>query len=179
MRWVLAAVAVELVLTVLTFTLMSVFEEVWMLWIASSILPVVAIAIGITRYHLYDIDRIISQTLTYASLSVVLFVAFASINLVLQQVISPLTGGNAAATAISTLVVAALFDPVRTRIQHVVDRHFHRARYNAEQTVDGFAGRLRHELDLTTLTGDLRRTAVDAVAPTATAVWLRDRGLGA
>jgi hypothetical protein len=176
MRWVLAAVAVELCLTVLTFTVSDVIEVLWTLWIASSILPIVAIAIGITRYHLYDIDRLISQTLTYASLSVVLFVAFAVVNLVLQQVIRPITGGNAVATAASTLVVAALFNPARIRIQRAVDRRFHRARYDAEQTVERFAGRLRDQLDLPTLTRELRHTAVDAVEPDGAAVWLRAAG---
>ena len=80
--------------------------------------------------------------------------------------------------AASTLVVAALFNPVRIRVQSIVDRRFHRARYDAERTVAGFAGRLRDQLDLQTLTRELRRTTDEAVEPMTTAVWLRGRRAG-
>jgi hypothetical protein len=176
MRWVIAAVVIELALTVLAATVSNEIPGLWTIWIASSVLPIVAIAIGITRYRLYEIDRIISQTITYAALSVVLFIAFAGVNLLLQQVISPYTDGNAAATAISTLVVAALFTPARSRIQQAVDRRFHRAHYDAERTVERFASDLRQEVDLPTLRQALQSTAQQAVQPTSTAVWLRDRG---
>jgi hypothetical protein len=177
-RWVLAAVAVELVLTVLAFTLSARFDFLWPAWIASTILPIIAIAIAITRYHLYDIDRIISRTIAYSVISVALIAIFVVAVVALQAVLSPLTNGDTIAVAASTLAVAALFQPLRSRVQDAVDRRFHRARYDAERTVERFAGRLRDELDLPTLVTDLRGVAVDAVEPRTTGVWLRAGGVG-
>ncbi len=179
MRWVLGAVIVEVTLTIGAFVLSDRVPVIWPLWIVSTILPIVAVAVAITRYRLYDIDRIISQTLTYAVLTAVLFVTFAGVNLLLQRLISPATGDNAIATAVSTLCVAALFDPARGRIQRAVDRRFHRARYDAERTVQRFAGHVRDQVDLATLTSELRRASAESVEPSSTAVWLRPREGGA
>ena len=75
--------------------------------------------------------------------------------------------------AASTLAVATLFTPLRLRVQRAVDRRFHRSRYDAERTARGFAGQLRGDIDLATLTAELRRTAAETVEPVATTVWLR------
>jgi hypothetical protein len=178
MRWVLAAVSIELVLTFLAFLFSEHIGWLWSAWIASSILPIIAIAIAITRYHLYDIDRIISRTIAYSLISVVLLGVLVVAVVALQAILEPLTNGDTIAVAASTLAVAALFQPVRTRIQRAVDRRFHRARYDAERTVEGFAGRLRDELDLPTLVTELRRVAVEAVEPSMTGIWLRTGGPG-
>ena len=148
--------------------------------IGSIVVPL-AIGIAITRYHLYDIDRIVSRSISYAVVSAVLFVVFGSLILVLQSAVGGVVarpGGpiDPAVVAASTLLVAALFNPVRRRVQDVVDHRFHRAHYDAERTVEGFAGRLRDELDLPTLAGELRRAAVEAVEPTTSAVWIRALG---
>ena len=91
----------------------------------------------------------------------------------LQWILTPVTGGDTLAVAGSTLVVATLFNPLRTRIQSRVDRRFHRARYDTDLTIQQFSGRLRDELDLMTLTGELQRATMTAVEPASTAVWLR------
>jgi hypothetical protein len=175
MRWVVAAVAGGWAGTIAIVAFGSVVGELWQLWILSTMLPVMAIAVAITRYHLYDIDRIVSRTIGYAVITVVLFVVFGLVNLLVQTAIAPFFAedGRAVGVAISTLTVAAAFAPVRIRVQRAVDRRFHRSRYDAERTVATFAGRLRDQLDLPTITGALRQTADEAVEPSDTAVWLR------
>jgi hypothetical protein len=173
-RWLIASATVTGVLVVLMLTVGDQVPWLWSAWILSTMLPTVAIGIAVLRYRLYDIDRIISRSLTYGALTLVLFAIFFATNIVLQNAISPLVDGNVIATAVSTLLVASLFQPVRRRIQRVVDRRFHRARYDADLTVDAFAGRLRDSVDLPRLVGDLRQTAGGAVEPTSATVWLRE-----
>ncbi len=136
-----------------------------------------AAGMAILRYRLYDIDRIISRTIGYAVVTAVLFAAFILVNLVLQNVITRLTGDDSPLTvAISTLVVAVLFAPVRARVQVVVDRRFHRARYDAERTTIAFAERLRDQVDLPTLASDLDATVRTVIAPASIGLWLRRSG---
>jgi hypothetical protein len=137
-----------------------------------SLLPV-AIAVAVLRYRLYSIDRIISRTLGWAIVTAVLVGAFAMLVVGLQAVLAGVTSTNAPAVAASTLVVAALFQPVRRRVQTAVDRRFDRSRYDAARVVEGFSGRLRHELDLTTLGGEIERVAEETVRPASARVWLR------
>ena len=152
----------------------------WALWIASLLLPPIAIAIAILRYRLYDIDRIVSNAIGYGVVTVVLFAVFAGVNVVLVSQVSPLVNNEGIAVAASTLLVAALFNPLRTRVQRGVDRRFHRARYDADEMVQDFAARLRDELDLATLVDDLatidhasRRT--DVGRPVAAGARTRER----
>ena len=98
---------------------------------------------------------------------------FAGIVIGLEGILSRVTGGNTVAVAASTLVAAAIFQPLRRRVQGAVDHRFNRARYDAQRTVDGFAERLRNEVDLATLRSALVRTADDAVRPVNSSVWLR------
>ena len=181
MRWVLVAAVTSAALMGSLVVLGEMVPGLWAVALASLGLPVMAVAIAITRYHLYDIDRIVSRSISYALLTALLLVVFGGMILVLQSLVSGAVAGPGSkldprVVAASTLVVAALFNPVRVRVQSVVDRRFHRARYDAERTVAGFAGRLRDELDLPTLTGELRRTTNEAVEPTTTGVWLRATG---
>ncbi len=175
-RWVLASGAVTTALIVALLTVGDRFEWLWPLWLASTILPAVAIGIAITRYRLYEIDRIISRTIGYGLVTGALFFVFWAVNIGLQGMLSASTGNEPLVVAGSTLLVAALFNPLRVRVQRAVDRRFNRARYDAERTVAGFAGRLRDQLDLPTLTGELQRTSVAAVEPATSAVWLRAGG---
>ena len=108
----------------------------------------VAVAIAILRYRLYEIDRIVSRTLVYASLTVVLGAAYVGLVLAGQALFSSFAGGSNLAIAVSTLVVAALFLPVRSRVQRFVDRRFYRRRYDAQRTLEGFGARLREQVDL-------------------------------
>jgi hypothetical protein len=128
------------------------------------------------RYRLYDIDRIVSNAIGYGVVTVVLFTVFACVNLVLVSQVSPLVNNEGIAVAASTLLVAALFNPLRTRVQRSVDRRFHRARYDTDEMVQEFAARLRDELDLATLVDDLAMITTRAVEPTAAVLWLRTHG---
>jgi hypothetical protein len=141
-------------------------------------LTVVPLAIGVAvlRYRLYDIDLVINRTLVYGLLTAMLAAAYLISVLVLRLALDPLTGSSDLAVAASTLAVAAVFRPLRTRVQATVDRRFYRARYDAARTLDSFATHLRDELDLATLQHDLRRVVLDTVHPTDVSVWLREAG---
>lgn len=133
----------------------------------------VAIGIAILRYRLYDIDRIISRTISYAIVTLALAAVFVGAVLAFQAVLAPLTVGNTVAVAASTLVAASMFQPLRRRSQAVVDRRFNRARYDAEQTVAAFAARLRDEVDLESVGADVLETVSQTVAPATVALWIR------
>lgn len=138
-------------------------------------LPLVPIAVGVAilRYRLYEIDRIISRTIGYGLVTGVLVAAYAALTLLLSGPFGAITGGGPLAVALSTLAVAALFQPLRRRIQRVVDRRFDRARYDGERTSAAFGGRLRDEVDLSTVTADLDATVRRVLAPDDVTVWLR------
>ena len=144
------------------------------------IVPLVPIAVGIAimRYRLYDIDRIISRTIVYAAVTAVLVATFAGAILLLQGLLDPLTGGNTVAVAASTLIVAALFQPLRRRVQRAIDRRFNRSRYDAERTVAAFGARLRDEVDLANLNAEVRQVVAATVTPVTVGVWIRQPDAG-
>jgi hypothetical protein len=129
-----------------------------------------AIALAILRYRLYDIDRIISRTVTYGLVTALLFGLYSGLVFVLRSLL-PLEG--ALPVAGSTLAVAAAFNPVRRRIQGWVDHRFNRTRYDAERMVEAFQERLRQELDLDQLEADLRLVASSTVSPDHITLWVR------
>jgi hypothetical protein len=134
----------------------------------------VAIGIAILRHGLYDIDRLISRTLGYGLVTGVL-VALLTVSVVaLSAALGSLAEGNSLAVALSTLLVAVLFGPIRGRAQAVIDRRFDRARYDAQRTVDAFAEEVRNDVDLGALRSALLRKADEAVRPVMASVWLRD-----
>jgi hypothetical protein len=145
-------------------------SNLWPLSVAG--IPI-ATAIAILRYRLYDIDVLIRRTLIYASLSAVLLGAYVGGVALLETLLAPLTGGNGVAVAISTLIVVALFQPLRRRIQSAVDHRFFRAKYDAQRTLDAFAARLRDEIDLDSLERELVDAVRETVQPTHASVWLR------
>jgi hypothetical protein len=131
------------------------------------------IGVAILRYRLYDIDLVINRTLVYGATTAVIAAAFFGGIVLLQSVLRPLTGGNEAAVAISTLASVALFQPLRARIQTAVDRRFYRSRYDGARTVDDFSVRLRDEVELDAVRSDLLRTACDTMQPAHASVWVR------
>jgi len=135
----------------------------------------IAIGIAVLRYRLYDIDRIISRTIAWALISTVLLAAFAILVVGLQAALAGLTQGQTLAVAASTLIAFSLFQPVRRRVQGVVDRRFDRASYDARRTADAFAARMRNQVDLDALTSDLELTVSGAIRPTTAALWVHRR----
>jgi len=129
----------------------------------------VSIGVAILRYRLYDIDRLISRTLAYAIVTGLLVGVYAGLVLLATRVL-PVSGPVAVAG--STLAVAALFNPVRRRVQLMVDRRFNRARYDADRTVAAFAARLQDATDLDGLRSDLLGTVRQALEPAHASVWL-------
>jgi hypothetical protein len=145
--------------------------------LAATTVPI-AIGIAILRYRLFEIDRIISRTLSYTIVTIMLAAVFVLVVIGLQEVLALFTGGTTIAVAASTLVVATLFQPLRRRVQRAVDRRFDRSRYDSERIAAAFATRLRDEVDLDRLRRELVETAVEAVRPDVATVWLRPSSRG-
>ena len=176
-KWLAAAMALNCILFPASYAtslqpdaLLDVLSVV-----AAAMIPV-AIGIAVLRYRLYEIDRIISRSVSWAIVSATVVASFALLVIGFQAALDRVVGGGSTlAVALSTLVVAALFQPVRRRIQTGVDRRFDRARYDARRTADAFAERLRHTTDLDTLTAELGATVGRTVRPTTTSIWIPER----
>lgn len=129
--------------------------------------------VAILKYRLYDLERIVNKTLVYGALTAVLAAAYLGLVVLLQTLVEPLTRESDLAVAGSTLAVAAMFRPLRARLQAFIDHRFYRRRYDAQATVENFASRLRDEVDLGSLSDDLVRTVADVMQPTHAYLWLR------
>ncbi len=143
--------------------------------VASLGFPVMGLglAMAVLRYRLFDIGVIIRRTTAYAILTALLALIYFGSIVVLQQVLTPLTGDSAPTVVLSTLLIAALFLPLRRRVQDVIDRRFFRRKYDAEKTLAAFAATARNETDLDALTAELVRVIQETMQPEFVAVWLR------
>jgi hypothetical protein len=178
LKWLVAATAIAVVawpVTGLGTALGAplVTRLAWIAGLLSLIALPVAIGIAVLRYRLYEIDRIISRAIAWAMLTGVLVTAFAVGVLAFQAALAGFTQGETLAVAASTLIAVVLFQPVRGRIQRVVDRRFDRARYDAERTVDAFAERIRDEVAVDAVLADLLATVTDSIKPSSSVLWLR------
>ena len=145
------------------------------IWDAGMSTIPVAVAVAILRYRLFDVDLLISRTLVYGSLTVLLGLAYTGLVLAGQAVFSSFAGGSNLAIAVSTLVVAALFLPARTRVQRFVDRRFYRRRYDARRTLEAFGSRLREQIELDGLRTDLEAVVRETMQPERVSLWLPTR----
>jgi hypothetical protein len=126
--------------------------------------------VGILKYRLYDIDRLISRTLAYAIVTGLLVEVYAGLVLLATQT---LTVKTPVAVAAATLAAAVLFNPLRRRVQHIVDRGFNRSRYDADKIIAAFAGRLQDAIDMDTVHAALLGAAYQALEPEHASVWVR------
>jgi hypothetical protein len=131
------------------------------------------IGVGILKYRLYDVDRLISRTLAYAIVTGLLIGVYAGLVLLATRVLSV---HSQVAVAAATLAAAALFNPLRRRVQRAVDRRFNRARYDADRTVAAFAARLKDAVDLDSVQADLAGVVHQALEPAHVSVWVKGGG---
>jgi hypothetical protein len=173
MRWVAMGVAAAVagLLIALPAGLGIAPEVISQLVLPALLCPPVAVAVAVLRYRLYDLDRVVSRTLAWALLTVMLGLGYAAVVLGLGRL---LPEGSSLAVAAATLAAAAAFSPLRRRVQSVVDRRFNRRRHDAAGIVEAFAARLRDQVDLDALGGELLAVVDQTVQPTRASLWLRE-----
>jgi hypothetical protein len=176
LKWLGSAIAVAGVLSAVTFGggEGESISPLAIIGIGSMSLIPLAIGVAVFRYRLYDIDRLISRTLSWAVITGILLAVFAGAVVMLQAILAGLTQGQTLAVAASTLLAFALTQPLRRRVQAAVDRRFDRARYDGERVVAAFSERVRANVHLDGLAGEVRRVAIETVRPASAAVWLRN-----
>jgi hypothetical protein len=177
LRWLVAALASITVAIPAGFAIGAVVGlDSPITWVPAAVgftLPPIAIGIAVLRYRLYEIDRIISRTIGWAAITSILATTFATLVVGLQAALGGITQSRTPVVAVSTLVAFAVFQPVRRRVQAAVDHRFNRARYDADRLATAFADRLRDEVDLTAVSGDIAGVVDAALRPSAIAVWIR------
>jgi hypothetical protein len=175
LRWLVWGAALAAVALLAAMAALGLEDDFYLtdlaLGVCAAVLPL-ATGASILRYRLYDLDRIISRTLAYGLLTVLLGLGYIGVVLGLGRL---LPQGSSLVVAGATLAVAAMFQPARRRIQQAVDRRFNRRRYDAAQTIGAFSARLRDELDLRTLTSELLEVVDQTMQPTRASLWLRPR----
>ena len=181
-KWLLYACAVFLVVYVVGFAsglggTSSLGGYIWGVFFGLSIINLpAAIGIAILRYRLYDIDVVINRTLVYGCLTLLLALVYLGGVTATQAIFRTLSGQEQQpqlAIVVSTLVIAALFNPLRRRIQAFIDRRFYRKKYDAAKTLEAFSTRLRNETDLDALSGDLVGVVRETMQPAHVSLWLR------
>jgi hypothetical protein len=175
LRWVVLAAALTGVGMVASLVLVAAGNQILVGWVGGICVAFLPLAIGaaVLRYRLFDLDRIISRTLAYGLLTMVLGLCYVAGSLVFVLVAGADADPPSWLVAAATLAAAAVFRPVRRRIQAMVDRRFNRRRYDAAQTIAAFSTRLRDQVDLDTLTGELLAVVDQTMQPTQRSLWLR------
>ena len=179
-KWVVYATVLLISGGILTYPVSEVIGSVWLKWISfvPFIVGVVAIpismGIAVMRYRLYDIDTLINRTLVYGALTATLVALYFGGIIVLQRLFVLLTGEKSTVAVVaSTLLIAALFTPLRLRIQSFIDRRFYRNKYDARKTLEAFSAQLRNETDLEALRDDLVGVVRETMQPAHVSLWLR------
>jgi hypothetical protein len=174
LRWFVAAVLLAAVpITMAPLSAGSAGPSWFIVALFGVLLIPVSVWIAVTRYRLYEIDRLISRGVSWAVLSGLLVAIYAGAVILLQGALGGVTQSETLAVAGSTLLAAALFQPLRRRVQSGVDRRFDRARFDAERTTAAFSERLRDQVDIAAVVDDLDRTVREALKPTTIGLWLR------
>jgi hypothetical protein len=150
----------------------TVFEH--LLNISAAGVPIAA-AIAVLRYRLYDIDVIINRTLVYGALTAVLAGTYVGLVFLFQRALAPVTQESDLAIAASTLAVAALFRPLRARIQRFIDHRFYRRKFDAQRTLEDFSSHLRDEVELSALSSRLTGVVAETMQPAHVSIWLRGK----
>jgi len=165
---------------ILTYTISEAIGALWLEWVGYVLLVVgfigipISMGIAILRYRLYDIDLLINRTLVYGPLTATLALVYFGGIVLLQRLFVALTGEKSTlAVVASTLVIAALFSPLRRRIQSFIDRRFYRRQYDVRKTLEEFSARLRDETDLDALNNELVRVVRETMQPAHVSLWLR------
>jgi hypothetical protein len=179
LRWGLGGMIAGLSLFVLTYIAVflpvsTLVESLFNLLTSVSFgIMGVALGIAVMRYRLFDIDVIIRKTTSYAILTALLALVYFGSVIILQRLLAPLTGDSTPVIALSTLLIAALFLPLRRRVQATIDRRFFRRKYDAEKVLEQFAATVRDETDLDALTAELLRVIQETMEPESISLWLR------
>ena len=165
---------------ILTYTISDAIGALWLEWVGYVVLVVgfigipISMGIAVLRYRLYDIDILINRTIVYGSLSATLVALYFGGIVLLQAIFVALTGERSTlAVVASTLLIAALFNPLRRRVQGFVDRRFYRSKYDAAMTLEAFSAKLRDETDLDALSDDLVGVVRETMQPAHASLWLR------
>ena len=179
-KWFTYASAVAASGAILDYIISEPLELVWLGLVGHALVLVglagipIAMGIAITRYRLYEIDLIINRTLVYGLLTATLVALYFGAIVVLQRVFVVLTGEQSTlAVVASTLLIAALFNPLRRRIQGFIDRRFYRTKYDTRNTLESFSAKLRDETDLDALSNDLVGVVRETMQPAHVSLWLR------
>jgi hypothetical protein len=179
-KWFTYTSAVAASGAILQYIISEPFALVWLGGVGYALVLIglvgipISMGIAIMRYRLYEIDLIINRTLVYGSLTAVLVALYFGGIVLLQRLFVALTGERSTlAVVVSTLVIAALFTPLRRRIQSFIDRRFYRRKYDARKTLEAFSAQLRNETDMDALSGDLVGVVRETMQPAHVSLWLR------
>jgi hypothetical protein len=187
-RWAVFGTTLAIAILVVVYATMYFLvigdpEDSALLLVVSSLIPLVmlliplSVFVAIFRSGLFDIDLVINRALVYGTLTASLALVYLGAVAGLQRLISPLAGeGNQLVIVASTLLIAALFSPLRRRIQHVIDRRFYRKRYDAAKTLEAFSAKLRNETNLDSLSDELVGVVRETMQPEHASLWLRRPG---